>query len=120
MDDYLLSPIEENEYAELKRRELAILQPRKSSAEGIEAKLKFNPSRKAVGIFIKRDEGYSLVVDSSDLRHGEEDYITEVYENLQKQLTRISMRDEEWVEHLEPSQPAAPPVQPESEDNLPF
>jgi hypothetical protein len=107
--DYVLRGVEPLEYRQIKERESELVDLTfegfndhwKPRVQDIEVLLKYNPQRRAVGIFLDKDGQKQLVIGRQGLNEEENVFVGSLYGTLERELDTIRLPNEEWVEYLE-------------------
>ncbi len=110
LDNYLLRGVKPEEFAELKRQEVDLVnsvmegfnETWKLRVQGIKATFKYNPLRNVIGIYVERQGQQQLVVEGRGLRLSvEEDVVVgSLYQRIEQKLDRLRLLKEEWVDSV--------------------
>lgn len=124
MQDYLLRKVKPAEFTDLKRQEKDIVSAViagfndewKPKVQGINPKIRYNPSRNAIGIYL----GEQLIMDNEDLGEPERVVVQSLYSTLEKRLDRLRLPKEEWVDSISGEEKSSSREENSGDDNLPF
>jgi len=106
--NYLLTGVRPSEFEELKSQEQDIVSGVmegfndvwKPKVQGIKTSFKYNPSRSTIGIYIERNGQPQLVVEGQGLNKAEDAVVGSLYLRLERQLDRIRLPKEKWVDSV--------------------
>lgn len=108
LNDYLIRGVKPEEFAELKRQETDLVgsvmeefnDVWKPKVQGVKTTFRYNPPRKAIGIYVERDGQQQLVVERQGLSEPEEAVVGSLYQTLEKRLDRLRLPKESWVDSV--------------------
>jgi hypothetical protein len=136
LTDYLIPDVSQGEFKELKRNESSLHQraletvnsAHKEAVSAIEMHLRYNPERRAVGIWIGPENSWKLALNTSRLNKDENTLVYAVYEEVQSGLhiIRGGLESEKWVDKIKDEEPLQeqsarePDTDKKRKDDIPF